>query len=278
MKEASRSISPTAHYTGHVWYRNGMSYKEFYTSEGELFYKLLAPVQGLIRWAMGASLEEFLLQRHAIIDYILEQKIASGEITQIVEVACGLSPRGLRFSEKYPHITYIEADLRGMVHLKQKLLSKRKLPPNHKLIVTDVLLDLGEPSLFGKLLGGMSNSGGVALVSEGLVTYFDRENLSHIWRRFARLLGGFAPAFYVTDINPRDLNDGNLLSTLFRQALGVFVNRQISFPFHSAADARGMLLLAGFSDVKVHDPTELHDKIKMPQTSNSPVRLLEASI
>lgn len=276
MPESSRSISPTAHYTGQVWYRNGLSFEELHTSNGELLYNLLLPIQPLVRFAMGASLEEFLLQRHLLIDHLLTQKIESGEVTQVVEIAAGLSPRGLTFAERYPNIQYYETDLSDMIAMKQELLKKRKRPDNHHMTTVDVLLDLGEPSLFGALSRLMNHTRGVALITEGLVTYFDRATLQRIWQRFNRFLEAFPRGIYITDTNPRDLNDTNLLASLFRHGLEFFVNRPISFPFYSAADARGMLLSEGFAEVVVYDPNDFSYLPKMPYTSHTPVRVIEA--
>ncbi len=37
----SETISPTAHYTGYVWARNGLSHPEFETIEGRVLFETL---------------------------------------------------------------------------------------------------------------------------------------------------------------------------------------------------------------------------------------------
>src|SRR5215212_5141939 len=114
------AISPTAHYTGYVWYAHGQSHDAFATKTGRLMYRAL---RGANRFASAVklpSLEGMLLARHRLIDQRLTDAIEGGMVSQIVEVACGLSPRGWRFSKRYGDaITYVEADLPGMLANKR---------------------------------------------------------------------------------------------------------------------------------------------------------------
>ena len=97
----SDSISPTAHYTGYVWARNGLSHPELTTTEGRLLFESLHPLMRVSGALGGPSLEAYLLARHRAIDALLERAIEEHGITQVVEVAAGLSPRGWRFAERY---------------------------------------------------------------------------------------------------------------------------------------------------------------------------------
>jgi O-methyltransferase involved in polyketide biosynthesis len=90
----SDAISPTAHYTGHVWSRNGLSHPALSTREGELLFASLQPAMVASRALGGPSLEPDLMARHLAIDARVEQAIESGAATQVLEVAAGLSPRG----------------------------------------------------------------------------------------------------------------------------------------------------------------------------------------
>ena len=47
------------------------------------------------------TLEGYLLARHRAIDALLERAIDQHGVTQVMEVACGLSPRGWRFARRY---------------------------------------------------------------------------------------------------------------------------------------------------------------------------------
>src|SRR5206468_2908329 len=73
----------------------------------------------------GPSLEGMLLARHRLIDLRLARAIEAGEIRQVLEIAAGLSPRGWRFSSRYgDRITYVEADLVGMLAHKRRILAE----------------------------------------------------------------------------------------------------------------------------------------------------------
>ena len=65
------SISFTAHYTGHVWYRNGLSAPAFNTREGNFYYTALTPFEFVGGKLIGTNIRESLLQRHFLIDHLI---------------------------------------------------------------------------------------------------------------------------------------------------------------------------------------------------------------
>ena len=69
----SDAISPTAHYTGEVWRRNGLSHPRLATREGRVMYDALHPLMGASGALGGPSLETYLLARHRAIDALLER-------------------------------------------------------------------------------------------------------------------------------------------------------------------------------------------------------------
>src|SRR3954467_7189329 len=101
IRRGSDAISPTAHYTGHVWGRNGLSHPELATLEGRLLFDALAPAMIASRALGGPTLEGLLLARHRIIDDLLANAIDDGRVAQAIEIGCGMSPRGWRFAERY---------------------------------------------------------------------------------------------------------------------------------------------------------------------------------
>src|SRR5690349_24717114 len=87
------SISPTAHYTGYVWFAHGQSHEAFATRTGRFMYRTLRAPNLLAHRIHLPTLEGMLLARHRVIDLRLAQAIDAGEVEQIIEIACGLSPR-----------------------------------------------------------------------------------------------------------------------------------------------------------------------------------------
>src|SRR2546423_6101680 len=129
----SEQISPTAHYTGYVWFAHGHSHEAFATRTGRLMYQALrAP--NVAAHALGLpTLEGMLLARHRLIDLRLQQAIDAGEISQVIEVACGLSPRGWRFRPKYGELPYIEArPPRQLAPKPGGLAQPRRQDPHHR--------------------------------------------------------------------------------------------------------------------------------------------------
>ncbi|MFC1849634.1 hypothetical protein ACFL27_05435, partial [candidate division CSSED10-310 bacterium] len=91
-------VSLTAHYTSYVWFRNQLSHQAFVTPYGQLSYYSLLPLMWLCKNILGlADFETMLLQRHVIIDHLLEKAVAESGIRQVFELASGFSPRGFRF-------------------------------------------------------------------------------------------------------------------------------------------------------------------------------------
>ena len=106
------NISPTAHYTGFIWAKNGLSHPELETVEGRVLFEAVRPAMVLSSALGSGTLEAYLMARHQAIDSLLTRAIDEDGITQVLEVAAGLSPRGLRFADRYgDRIAYIEADL-----------------------------------------------------------------------------------------------------------------------------------------------------------------------
>jgi O-methyltransferase involved in polyketide biosynthesis len=182
-------ISPTAHYTGYVWFANGLSQPAFATRKGRLMYTALRAPNLIAARTNLPSLEGMLLARHRLIDLRLAQAIDAGEVSQIIEVACGLSPRGWRFRSRYgDRITYIEADLPGMLANKRRILAELGGETAHHY--TAEIDALSETSI-GDLCATLDPTRGTAIITEGLINYFDREAVLGMWHRFAAALRRF---------------------------------------------------------------------------------------
>src|SRR4051812_4401103 len=157
------TISPTAHYTGYVWFAHGQSHAAFATRTGRLMYQALRGPNLLAHRISMPTLEGMLLARHRLIDLRLAQAIDAGGISQIVEVAAGLSPRGWRFRNRYAdRITYVEADLPGMIAHKRRILAELGgETPNHRTVEIDALATTG-PTTIDAICGALDPARGTA--------------------------------------------------------------------------------------------------------------------
>jgi O-methyltransferase involved in polyketide biosynthesis len=273
MSETDR-ISPTAHYTGHVWARNGLSHPELDTLEGRVLFETVRPANIVSGALGGPTLERYLLARHRAIDAMLERAIEERAVTQVVEVACGMSPRGWRFAQRFgSRITYVEADLPGMAARKRRALEKiGSLGDAHRVVEIDALEDSGELSL-RSLADSLDRGEGLAIVTEGLLGYLDRDSMLGVWRRFASVLREFASGSYISDLHLGDMQTPEIRA--FRVVLGVFVRGRVHLHFNSPAEAIAALHDAGFPHATVRAAEKL---VGAPDDAGSRLaHILEAS-
>jgi O-methyltransferase involved in polyketide biosynthesis len=243
-------VSPTAHYTGYVWARNGLSHPELETVEGRVLFETLRVPMTVSAILGGGTLEAYLLARHRAIDAALERAIDDGRVAQVVEVAAGLSPRGLRFRRRYgDSLTYVEADLPEMVARKRAALERiGSLSERHRVQEVDALRDQGPGSL-AELAAGLDTGSGLAIITEGLLGYLEKHDVRDIWRRFAQTLGRFKHGTYLSDIHMGELQ--NVQVRAFRVMLSLFVRGRVHLHFGSEQEIVEALTEAGFGSVTV---------------------------
>lgn len=238
MKNAhdTSSISFTAHYTGFVWYRHGLCGPAFATAQGRLYYTLLQPFEGLARCIIGSDIRTTLLQRHFLIDRELEDLIARHPDLQVLELACGLSPRGHRFASAHAGISYLEADLPGMAARKRALLATLPAAPaRHRVVDCNILETTGDQSIEAVIARECSPARPLVVITEGLVNYFELPVISRVWARLAQVLRGFPLGVYLSDVYPEV--EGHRFAGLIRAA-----NRSLKaasrshFTLHFASD------------------------------------------
>jgi O-methyltransferase involved in polyketide biosynthesis len=257
---SSSRISPTAHYTGYVWARNGLSDPELETVEGRVLFESLRLPMEVSRLFGRGTLESYLLARHRAIDTLLERAIEDGRVGQVVEVACGLSPRGLRFTRRYgERLTYIEADLPGMVERKSEALARiGSLSDQHRVEEVDALRDESLAAVATTLDRGQ----GLAIITEGLLGYLDHDSVLGVWRRFARALGTFANGTYISDIHIGELQ--NMQVRAFRVMLSAFVRGRVHLHFGTENEVVAALRGAGFAAAEVQRAADVAGDARDP--------------
>lgn len=248
------TISPTAHYTGYVWFAHGHSHPAFVTRTGRAMYRALRAPNALAALAGMPTLEGMLLARHRLIDDRLAHAIEHDGISQVIEVATGLSPRGWRFRERYgDRITYVEADLPAMLANKRRILAELGGErAHHRTQEIDALADDG-PHAIAALCAGLDPTRGTAIITEGLVNYFDATTVVGMWRRFAAALRRFPVGRYFSDIM---YADDHVLVTGFRYLLSAFVRSQVHLHFDGDTRALAALREAGFAHPSILHPAD----------------------
>ena len=275
-RDNPEAISPTAHYTGYVWYAHGESHDAFATSTGRLMYRVLHGANRIAGAVKLPTLEGMLLARHRLIDQRLTDAIEGGMVSQIVEVACGLLPRGWRFAKRYGDaITYVEADLPGMLANKRKILAELGgETAHHYTCEVNALADDG-PESIDTILGALDPTKGTAIITEGLINYFDRDTVLAMWARFATALSRFPQGMYYSDLITREGNGGPFVLG-FAAILSAFVRGKVHIHFTSNDEAEHALGDAGF-DAAVLDPREFAEALPdLEPAGAGRVRIIEA--
>ena len=278
MSGGSSAISPTAHYTGYVWARNGLGDPDLATPAGRVLFAagqgLLAPLERL----GGPTLEHFLLARHRIIDHLIDEQVAAGHVGQVVELAAGLSPRGLELTRRHPGLTYVEVDLPEMAARKEELLEAKGADPRrHRAVAADVLDDRAFAEVFSGPGSLLDPARGTAVVTEGLLNYFPRHAVLGLWRRTARELARFPLGRYYSDLHLASRT--GRLDRVFAAGLGAFVRGGVHLHFADAPDALGSLRASGFDEAVLHAPRDFAGTLPdMEGAGADRVRVIEATV
>jgi O-methyltransferase involved in polyketide biosynthesis len=197
----------------------------------------------------GPSLDGLLLARHRIIDAVLEDLIEGGA-TQVIEAACGMSPRGWRFSERYGEaLTYVEADLPPMAARKREALAQMDTLGEHHRVVDLDVLRAGGPESLEALVESMDPAAGLVVITEGLLTYFDNETVEALWARLARMLRPFATGVYLADLRVGSPGATERAGALI---LSAFVRSRVHAYPGDEAGAEAALRDAGFAQATLH--------------------------
>jgi O-methyltransferase involved in polyketide biosynthesis len=275
-ERGSDAIGPTAHYTAHVWARNGMSHPSLATTTGRLLFDATQPWMIASRALGGVTLEEFLLARHRLIDHLLERAIEEGGVSQVLEIACGLSPRGWRFATRHgASLTYVEADLPAMAERKREALATAgTLGPHHRVVDIDAVAD-GGPLSLASVAAELDAGGGTAVITEGLLSYLSPADVADLWRRIAAALGRFPDGVYLSDLHLSS-EESSPLAGPFRVLLSGFVRGRVNVHFETASDAERALVQAGFGEAALHRPADFAGRIDVFGKGAEVVRVLEA--
>ena len=252
-------LSITALYTSAAWHSAALSHADiFFTKQAKDIYAIVNGALSIARFfgGKGPSLPRSLLFRHEAIDRII---IQSG-IKNIVELAAGLSARGLRMSE-YPDVTYTEVDLPHLIAFKETILAEAmaagrlKARANLRLVSRDImaqnLADFVDPG-----------NGPVALVAEGFVMYLtDSERLLFL-EKCAALMAPAPGGLMVFDfVPPGEKQKPGFLGKILERLMKLFTAGRSFEPISKTREEiRDELFRVGFHAVEFVEPDAAQKK------------------
>lgn len=277
----SSSISFTAYYTGEVWQRHGLSAPFLGTRQGRRLYDATRPLELAGKVLFGINNEILLLQRHLMIDHVLREAVRKEGFTQVVEIACGLSPRGTRMSQEFAQqgLIYIEADLPGMAARKEKLLAGAgELNERHRVITCNILEQGTPDSLENVFARELDPTRKTIVITEGLINYFDYPTIHGFWTRLAAVLKGFPAGMYLHDLYPNfQWHRTVRLANVFKSVLAAATRSHVTLHFTSEDDIQRGFADAGFASTRVHLPESYYGALDIPvQRVPSMVRVVES--
>ncbi|MCL6247548.1 class I SAM-dependent methyltransferase [Acinetobacter sp. ANC 4945] len=244
-----RHISFTAHYTGYIWYSMGISHPVFATRKGKFLARLVHPLESWAEKNVGGSMRSTLKQRHAMIDQHLDQLITQHPQLQVLEIACGLSPRGWNFRTKHPEIDYRELDLPDMAKIKTQAL--KQIDPHAPEVLTGDIFTQD----FERIFQSFDPKRPLVVISEGLINYFDQTLLNKLLQGITEYGASFQELHYLTDIYPEPVK--NRLARFIwasSKLLKVMSRSAFTFHFQSPAELQQFFSHTGFEEVDVVQP------------------------
>jgi len=256
-----RHISFTAHYTGYIWYSMGISNPVFATSKGKFLAKLVHPLESWAEKHVGGSMRTTLKQRHSLIDRQLQQLIQQHPQLQVLEIACGLSPRSWNFRQQYNQIDYRELDLPDMAKIKTEALKKLD-QASPEVLTADIF-----SQDFEKIFQVFDPKRPLVIISEGLINYFDKNLLNRLLQGINEYSQDFEQLHYITDIYPEPVKN-KLASFIWNSSrLLKFMSRSaFTFHFTTPLEVQHFFSDAGFTQVEVLQPMN-----HLPKMDNSNV-------
>ncbi|MEO4187510.1 class I SAM-dependent methyltransferase [Acinetobacter pittii] len=244
-----RHISFTAHYTGYIWYQMGISHEALATTKGKSLAYLVHPIESWAEKYVGGSMRTTLKQRHTMLDHYLEQLIQENPDLQVLEIACGLSPRGWWFRQHYPSITYRELDLPDMAQTKQNALQQiEKNAP--EILSVDLFTDA-----FAQAFEVFDPNRPLVVISEGLINYFDKGLLKHLIQSIGHYGATFKKFHYLTDLYPEPIKN-KLASIIWNSSklLKLMSRSSFSFHFKSQQEVKDFFKDTAFEQVTIEQP------------------------
>lgn len=251
MSETAR-ISPTAYATGYMWVRLGLSHPALATKRGKRLDRAFSLAIQPSRLLGGTgAFDTLMMTRHMGIDCLLEQAIESGKVSQVIELAAGFSGRGWRMAQKFgDKIDYLETDLPHMVAIKREMLEAGDLlTPHHRVLEVDALSDEGPQSL-AAITESLDQSRGLAIITEGLMSYMDPDTAKLLWQRISGQLGRFPQGVYLSDGYVQSEVQG-LSPKIIKAILQRFVKGGLYTHYDSAEDAKQKLESHGFASARL---------------------------
>lgn len=183
----------------------------------------------------------------------LDKLIESYHPEQIIELACGYSPRGLILTQKNPNLIYVETDFSAVIAKKKRIFREieRKeeitLSKNHHLVKFDAV----GKSLYGSLKKLIDRKKRTLVVAETLASYLSPSEHELLIKNVKEVLDKVKEGAYLS-------HEGKgMLSGFFGKLLIFYRNKVAKTRSHkhfaNSKEIKNYFLKKGFKNVRVVD-------------------------
>lgn len=249
-KDDFESIIPTALYT---------AYPLIYTDIpfSKEMYNLLSK-NGFPKELQNDNLAISLEARYKLIDKLLNQT----GITQIIELACGFTTRGLTKCLNNRDIVYVEFDLPKVIKDKKSMLKTFSKIPNNLHFVSGNALD--EKDL-NKCLKYFDFNKPIAIINQGLMRYLNFEEKEILEKNIHNIISKNDGAWITCDITPLRTNVPNIKDNIILNS--VTDRNQTAWRYKDKNHVEQVLNKIGLN-IEWHDFTEVIDELVSPEKLN----------
>lgn len=139
--------------------------------------------------------------RYKLINKILKDQNPS----QILEIAAGLSPRGIQMTQRDSNLKYVEIDLPSVMAEKQKIVAN--LAEKEKINTKNLVLECGNALNYKSMFEATKSfkQKPITVVNEGLLRYMNFDQKSIVAKNVHKLLKKFGGIWITPDITLRKI-------------------------------------------------------------------------
>ncbi|MFA6269223.1 MAG: hypothetical protein WCW13_02190 [archaeon] len=187
---------------------------------------------------------------------LIDKLILQHNPTQVLELACGLLPRGYLFSKQ--GITYVETDLKDMVLLKQKMY-RAVFPALPKNLFLEEANALSKRDL-SRVAKHFDKKKSLIIMHEGLLRYLNFKEKTLVAKNIHSLLEEFGGVWITSDITLKKMLPAKTLKKI-KERIGMDVSQNA---FSNIREAQTFFENLGF-EIKVHCRTEIQSELSTPK-------------
>lgn len=198
--------------------------------------------------------------------YSLNDAISNIDNAFIVEIASGLSPRSLEFSNKR-NIIYLETELKRLIELKRQILTEiinqKNLDVNNLFFLDINPLEKKDMDKIGKIYSEKGKGKKLVIIHEGLLMYFDKEeknkfrnNLSYLFQKYSK-----EGLWLTSDFSRLKKKDNKKGSENIRDRISKVTKREFDY-FESEEETKKFLKEGGFKSIILSNEKIIKDVIK----------------